>query len=466
MPSKSFGWTWWGSDKFSSPADRVSRAAARVEMHADKMGRAGARASEKWAKAGTSMRGAGANMSVFSAAIGLVAGAALKQSANFEMLGVSFEVLIGDAEKAKEVFAELTEFATKTPFKLDEVAQAGKTLLAFQVDADEVGTKLKHLGDLAAASGKPLTEFANIFGKIKAKGRVTMEEVNQLAEKGVSIQTELANRTRFTSAEIGKMIEQGAISFEDIDLLIEKMTTGEGKFAGLAAEQAKTLAGRWSTLAGNIDIALATVGDTIVEMFDLKSVIEKVGDAILVGAEKFKSFAEAHPQILKVVLVMILLFAAIGPVLLIVGQFALAISSIAAAAPLVATGIGAISGAVATLAGALGLTVGTLLLIPLLIAAAGLAVWALWENWDTVSALIDEAIAIVIGKIAEMGEWFSGVGDSIAGFFGFGDAELEQSSTFVGRLDIGIAATQGTQVDSVSSSSSGTSGVALGVHNP
>ncbi len=503
MGSRNFIYKFIGVDSFTGPGGAVERQALKVAASAEKMAVAAVKAGEKWERQGQKMRSAGANLSVFSAGVAAFGLSALKQSSSMEQLGVAFDVLIGDTDKAEKAFSDLTEFATKTPFKLEEVAQAGKTLLAFQIDSEVLGDKLRMLGDLAAASGKPLTEFANIFGKIKAKGKVTMEEVNSLAEKGVSILSELAKSPEavakgFTTADIAEMVEKGMISFADIDELMTRMTTGSGQFAGLAAEQAKTLGGLWSTLAGNVDLALAVVGDVLVETLNLKGAISGVSDWVGEAALSFKEFATAHPFVIKLMLAVIGLLAVLGPILLIAGQIAISVAALMPLFTALAAGVAAVGLAIAGASLAV-------LLIPLAIAAVVAALVALYVYWDEVVAFFVDTWSVIKNVFSMIGEallvafsftplglfiagveklighlgGMANIASKVSGFFGFG-GEDEAGGLAVaggGITDSTLSVTTHAQsdvnvnlrdpgglVESMSSTTTGSSGARLGTN--
>ena len=59
------------------------------------------------------------------------------------------------------------------------------------------------LGDIAAASGNSISEIAAAFSKVQAKGKVELENLNQLAERGIPIFAELKKVTGDANMEFG-----------------------------------------------------------------------------------------------------------------------------------------------------------------------------------------------------------------------------------------------------------------------
>lgn len=472
MGSRSFTYRFEALDKFSRVSDKITASIEKTIVKADRLAAKADKVGESWQKAGNKMRNIGANLSVVSAGLGLLTRSALKQSASFEQLAISYEVMIGNTELAKETFAELTEFAKKTPFQLGDVARAGKILLAFKVPAEEVADQLRMMGDLASATGKPVSELAAIFGKIKGAGRLMGEHVLQLAERGIGIQAALMEEYSLTEEQAQKAITAGAVKAANVDVLLRRMTAAGSQFGGLAAKQAESLSGLFSTLQGNMDITLAALGDTISESIDLKGVIKGVSDFVEKLAGKIGAFAKEHPTITKYIVLFLGLGIVLGPLILIFGQLVLTVGGMIALAGPVAAGVSAIAGAFTFLATALGVTVGTLILIPLLIGAAIAAVVLLWKNWDTVTAMIGQGIDWVLGKLsfftdavsavtgtigALFGHFKEGIsmaGETISGITGFGDEELAVAATSQTNVDVTLSAPQGV-VDAMQTTTTG-----------
>jgi tape measure domain-containing protein len=108
------------------------------------------------------------------------------------------------------------------------------------------------LGNLAAASGANIGDLAQIFGKIKSQGKVMGETLNQLAERGIPIISALAAHFKVPEEAIRDMVSKGKVSFQDFEAAMNSLGGEGGKFGNLMAEQADTLAGKWSTFKDKI----------------------------------------------------------------------------------------------------------------------------------------------------------------------------------------------------------------------
>ena len=124
-------------------------------------------------------------------AIGATLGAGLtaivKSGAELQTLEVGFRSIMGSAEGAAKMVDKLNKFTASTPFRLEEVARSGRNLLAVGVGVKDVNDKLRMLGDIAAASGNSISDISAAFAKVQAKGKVELENLNQLSDRSIPI---------------------------------------------------------------------------------------------------------------------------------------------------------------------------------------------------------------------------------------------------------------------------------------
>lgn len=229
--------------------DQASRQFGNVSRETERFANNLARTSS--ASIGTEAVMAGLAAGATAAAIawkGLVA--SFNQAADFEQLSVSFEVLIGDLDKATLLMNQMTEFSIRTPFEPDEVLRTSKQLASFGFETSRINGLIETLGELSAGSGKELSQLGRIVGKVYTKGRAQAEELNQFAEAGIPIIQELAKMYNVTEAQILKAASAGKIGFGDIERAMVSLTTEGGKFAGMMERQSKTARGLQSTLTG------------------------------------------------------------------------------------------------------------------------------------------------------------------------------------------------------------------------
>lgn len=151
---------------------------------------------------GKSMSGFASTVGAGLMTLGTVGGVALaglgaygiKTAGDFEQTSIAFTTMLGDGQKAGALLKDLSTFAASTPFEFPEIANAGKSLLAFGIEAKNIKGTLTTLGDVASSLNIPIGELSEIYGKIKTSGRVFSEDINQLTGRGIPIIAELAKQ--------------------------------------------------------------------------------------------------------------------------------------------------------------------------------------------------------------------------------------------------------------------------------
>jgi len=260
------------------------------------IGRAGEEASSKLSSA---LSGVGGVVAKISAAVGAVGLAkwGLSLAAEAEQAQVAFEVLLGSADKAKRVLADLNKFAAETPFETPELTAAAKQLAAFGVSAAEIVPTLRRLGDISSGIGAPIGEIAYLYGTARTQGRLYAADVMQFTGRGIPLIAALAKQFGVSEGEVKKLVETGKVGFPQLVEAIRSMTDEGGQFAGMMEKQSQTLAGVWSTFADTMKGKLREAAEVAIAAFDLKSLITDTTEA----ADKMGILAQAVATVADVV---------------------------------------------------------------------------------------------------------------------------------------------------------------------
>ena len=178
-----------------------------------------------------------------------------------EQYQTSFEVMLGDAEKATALIEKMRTFAAKTPLSMGNIVSTGSLLMNYGVGEDDLIETMTQLGDLASGNAEKFERVALAYGQMLAKGKVSGEELRQMTEAGVPLQTALAESIGVTGEEFSKMVSAGKVGIEDLNKAIEGLTTGNGKFAGMMSKQAETMQGMLSTLQDSFSEFFRKMGE-------------------------------------------------------------------------------------------------------------------------------------------------------------------------------------------------------------
>lgn len=179
-----------------------------------------------------------------------------------ERIETSLTVLLKSSDLARESLQELQEFAARTPFQLNQIADAASGLLAVGVAQEDIIDNLQVLGDIAAGTGKDLGELTTIFGQIRSEGRLTGERLKQLFERNIPITAALADTLGRAEGEIKNLVSSGAVGFKELEAAFQGLTRDGGLFEGALVKQSQTVGGVLSTLGDNFNLLQVEIGRT------------------------------------------------------------------------------------------------------------------------------------------------------------------------------------------------------------
>lgn len=233
--------------------------------------------------------------------------AALKSAAELQTMETSFISLTGGAEQAAAMMEQLNTFAAKTPFQIEGIASAARQLIASGTPLSEVNNQLQFLGDIAATSGGQIEDIASIFAKVNAKGKVELDNLNQLAERGIPIFKALSDATGLPAESLGA----GAVSVEQFNAVLKSFSEEGGFASGAMQRLSETAAGKFSTAMDNLKQAGAAMTE---------SLLPAVGGILDGVTELTQYFTSLSAETKQVILVVGGLVAAVGPMLVILPQ--------------------------------------------------------------------------------------------------------------------------------------------------
>lgn len=182
--------------------------------------------------------------------IGQIAKAGFDIATNFEKVKVTFENAFGDKDLAKAYLDQIQQFAAKTPFEFDKLAESILKLKnrGFQPTVEE----LTKLGDLAATTGKDFDQLA------EAVLDAQTGEFERLKEFGI--------RASKANGQVTLAFRDQTISVKDNDKAIREAIINFGALNGVQgamAVQADTVNGQISNLKDNLSGFARSAGDSL-----------------------------------------------------------------------------------------------------------------------------------------------------------------------------------------------------------
>lgn len=304
-------------DRISGGLDRVNKKMDALKEHSDKAKKGLSGLENMSDRLKQSLMGLGLAFSMK----GLVAEVANVRG-QFQKLEVAFNTMLGSADKADALMAQLVRTAAITPFDLEGVAQGAKQLLAYGMEAEKVNETLIRLGDIAAGLSMPLNDLVYLYGTTMAQGRLYTQDLNQFTGRGIPMIEELAKVFGVAESKVKDLVEAGRVGFPEVQKVIENLTGEGSKFGGLMEEQSKTITGQ-----------ISNIEDAIASMFnDMGKQSEGVINTTLSGVTYM---VEHYEQMGRVLMGLVATY----------GAYRTACMTVAAVQSLMTTGIGAMTAA-------------------------------------------------------------------------------------------------------------------------
>jgi len=189
------------------------------------------------------------------------------------MVDLEIQGMLGSAEKAKRLVAEIKGFAGVTPFETAGLAANAKMLLAFGTSGAQVLPILSMLGDVAGGSQEKLNQLTLAFGQISSAGKLQGQDLLQLINAGFNPLQEISRTTGKSMADLREEMEKGGISAQMVSDAFTSATSKGGRFFGNTAAQGRTFHGLLSTLKDGIADLYRSFGQPV--MLALKPVLEQ-----------------------------------------------------------------------------------------------------------------------------------------------------------------------------------------------
>lgn len=259
------------------------------------------------------------------AAAGSIMKMGLETAAANEQASIAFTTLLGDAGKAQDYLKELSDFAAKTPFELPGLRNAASRLIAVGTESSRVIPIMSALGDATSAMGtgaEGIDRAVTALSQMQQKGKVTGEEMLQLAEAGVPAWDALATALGKSVSETQKLVSSGKVTTDQLFSAIENRSgAAMQRVSGMMDKQSQSLTGLVSTLKDTVSQQLGQAMGPAVEA--IKKSLPGITDAI------GKALEAIGPQI--------------GPVFSVLGEV------VAKVLPAIAPVLGAVVGLFSTL---------------------------------------------------------------------------------------------------------------------
>lgn len=213
---------------------------------------------------------AGAATAVASLANGLIdlGKAATTAFAEIESIKTQLGVVFSNQTQADSVFSEISQYAIKSPFGIQQTSELAVLLKQSGVYASDLMDTLKMLGDTAGGNMEKMKRIANNYAQIVSIGKASMLDMRQFAYAGIPIFEAVSKELGVSQQELRKLISDGKVTSDIIEKVFKDLTGINGIFNEATSKGAKTLKARLQNLSDAKQLALSSMGERFVKVGD------------------------------------------------------------------------------------------------------------------------------------------------------------------------------------------------------
>ena len=178
----------------------------------------------------------------------------------------SLQAILQDKGEANKLWNQTMKLAVRSPFQIKELVTYTKQLAAYRVETEKLHDTTKMLADISAGLGVDMSRLILAYGQVKAANYLRGTELRQFSEAGINILDELAKHfsaledTTVSVGEVFERVSKRMVSFEDVNIVLKKVTSETGIFYKMQEKQAETLRGQISNLKDSIQLMLNDIG--------------------------------------------------------------------------------------------------------------------------------------------------------------------------------------------------------------
>lgn len=208
-------------------------------------------------------------------------------------------LLRGDVEKAKALYAQLSDYGVKTPYDKAGLIEAQKTMMSFGLSSEFAFGKLKNIGDIAMGDVQKMQSLSLAFAQATSAGKLQGQDLMQMINAGFNPLQVISERTGESMAQLKERMSKGSISAQELAQAFEWATDKQGLFYQGAEKAGQTLSGKFNKMMDSItELALKVyeaISPVLSPLVDLAAVIfSSIGQGIGWLIQKFQ---EGNPII-------------------------------------------------------------------------------------------------------------------------------------------------------------------------
>ena len=222
--------------------------------------------------------------------------AAVQAYSEIQSIKTQLGVVFSNETQADAMFGEISQYAVKSPFGVQQTSELAVLLKQSGVYASDLMSTLRMIGDTAGGNMEKMKRIANNYAQIVSIGKASMLDMRQFAYAGIPIFEAVSKELGVSQQELRKLISEGKVTSDIVEKVFKDLTGINGIFQNATEKGAKTLKARLQNLSDAKQLAMSSWGDSIVNMgatYGNDGIVIKFVDT----AERFFAWMQEHANI-------------------------------------------------------------------------------------------------------------------------------------------------------------------------
>lgn len=187
--------------------------------------------------------------------VGAVLGKSIKDGMEMGMKNVSFEVLFGGEEPAKQMIDNITAYAAKA-YGQSAVTNAVQMMKGFDVATEDIMPNLRAIGDIAMGNKDRFNSLTLAFSQMSSTGKLMGQDLLQMVNAGFNPLVQISKKTGKSVATLKDEISKGLITSQMVTQAFREATGEGGLFHGMIERMSNTAGGQWQNVMSNFNLRL------------------------------------------------------------------------------------------------------------------------------------------------------------------------------------------------------------------
>ncbi|WP_311517517.1 tape measure protein [uncultured Megasphaera sp.] len=222
--------------------------------------------------------------------------AVMKASADMELLKKGLAFTLGNTG-AQKLIENMQTLGEKSAYNSNQLIPLARAWITVGDNAQTATAKMKKIVDCASAYGLTEDQMSRVnlaLTQMQAKGKVSSEEMRQLAEAGVPAWQLLSTAMGKPVNELQNLAAQGKLTQSSIDMWFDGMAQ---KTQGATNSMANTMEAKFSNIQEAVTNSFAAIGDIIAQGFGVSDILTLAGNLAEGMKQHFQNIRDNAKQI-------------------------------------------------------------------------------------------------------------------------------------------------------------------------